>query len=1399
MNEKQPRNTLAAAVPGGNRHVTKSLRPGVRSALVGSVAVVAVLSLAGQAGADVCTVQPNATYLCSGDQSAGVDLQYSSAVKGASVTGLTKNITPASGTDGISVLSSGGADIDVDLGTNAVQATGSGADGVTVVEWGSGIVDLTVNGNVSSVDGDGIYTTANGGAVTLNAQGTISGGTDGVEALSYGTGVVDLTLGGSVSGLTGAGVKATTQGAIVLTSTADISTGSNTVAGGNAIDLRGFDKGGVVIDQTGDITANAGDAVFVTTSAGDIDSSVTGDITSTSGKGYSLQVYSFNALAMDHVGDITTGGNAIELTGNGRLSVDVTGDITTNATAVKTRNTGTLPMTVDVTGDVKAGAKAFDLATGGATIELYSTGKVDSTGDGITADVKGAGNITIARSGVLTSTSGKGIIATASNGFVDVTTGSVIANGDAVVLQSTSTDVTVTQNGNISSSTGRGVIVTAPAGNVTMTGDGTISTAGAAVILDAKGNVGAVEFTHGSGAITSQNDLGISLRSTKGYVSFDNKGDVTAGTDGIVLYTTGQNTDATVLQYGNVTAGSAGGTRSAISLSATTGNTLIRGQGNLSVLSAGTTVYADTKGNATVSNTLDWKGNITAANGSAIELSTTMGAINLDVTGNVSATVGSGSAAAIQLTSSGNTAIDVDVTGNISRTNLISAINGAGLSINSIGQSKITVNTKGDIATSGSGMTIMTKGDKTVTVNHTGDITAGYVGSTVSDANADGIFADQSASSSQLLATVNGKVIAARDGVSLQSVGNKLSEPHTITQTGSITALRYGISVSNRGGITNIIANGDVSGALAGINVVTNGNSNVTVNAAGKVSGGAAGDAIRLESGGNVNTVTNYGSVTSAAGLAVFSSDSDTSINNYGTLSGNIDLSNWSNSIVNHSGATFAMGTSVDVGAWSTVSSSGLVEIGTKTDGTVQTTALNGSFENTASGMMVVDVAMASGLADKINITNGEAILNGKMKLRFASLAKTSQNHTLVSAVGGGFTNNGVGTTNTFALTSFDKSDAENAILTISGFDFAPKGVTGNGAKVGAHLTDAFPRAGTGLTSLTLALANLTSLSDGQAALNQLSPEVELDRQAADVRMAQGFSETLMSCPTAVEGQVWASEGACTWARAQDLTLSADAGNALSDFDATGTRVAAGGQFGIGPDLWLGLALGVTESNLATGAGATSKGQALEAGLSVKYANGPLLLAASVSGSTGDFDSSRAVAFDGFTDNLTASRSHAASNARLRAAYSFGAGAIYVKPSIDVMATRVTSGAATETGGNAALSYRSQTTNLTTISPGLELGVTNEMSDDWQNRSWLRVRQSSVSQDAQRLSAAFAGADGGAADFTVTGVSESKYTTVSLGVDLMKGDTSSVQVSYDRAMGDVTDASTLSAKLTMRF
>jgi hypothetical protein len=283
MNEKHPRNTLAAAVPGGNGHVTKSLRPGVRTALVGSVAMVAVLSLTGQGRADVCTVQPNATYLCSGDQSAGVDLQYSSAVKGASVTGLTKNITPASGTDGISVLSSGGADIDVDLGSYAVQATGSGADGVTVVEWGSGIVDLTVNGNVSSVDGDGIYTTANGGAVTLNAQGTISGGTDGVEALSYGTGVVDLTLGGSVSGLTGAGVKATTQGAIVLTSTADISTGSNTVAGGNAIDLRGFDKGGVVIDQTGDITANAGDAVFVTTSAGDIDSSVTGDITSTSG------------------------------------------------------------------------------------------------------------------------------------------------------------------------------------------------------------------------------------------------------------------------------------------------------------------------------------------------------------------------------------------------------------------------------------------------------------------------------------------------------------------------------------------------------------------------------------------------------------------------------------------------------------------------------------------------------------------------------------------------------------------------------------------------------------------------------------------------------------------------------------------------------------------------------------------------------------------------------------------------------------------------------------------------------------------------------------------------------------------------------------------------------------
>jgi uncharacterized protein with beta-barrel porin domain len=67
------------------------------------------------------------------------------------------------------------------------------------------------------------------------------------------------------------------------------------------------------------------------------------------------------------------------------------------------------------------------------------------------------------------------------------------------------------------------------------------------------------------------------------------------------------------------------------------------------------------------------------------------------------------------------------------------------------------------------------------------------------------------------------------------------------------------------------------------------------------------------------------------------------------------------------------------------------------------------------------------------------------------------------------------------------------------------------------------------------------------------------------------------------------------------------------------------------------------------------------------------------------------------------------------------------------------------------------------------------------------------------LTAAFAGADLASDAFTVAGLKEDRFTTVSLGVDLRDAGNTNLQLIYDTQLGAVTTASTISAKFSLRF
>ena len=124
-------------------------------------------------------------------------------------------------------------------------------------------------------------------------------------------------------------------------------------------------------------------------------------------------------------------------------------------------------------------------------------------------------------------------------------------------------------------------------------------------------------------------------------------------------------------------------------------------------------------------------------------------------------------------------------------------------------------------------------------------------------------------------------------------------------------------------------------------------------------------------------------------------------------------------------------------------------------------------------------------------------------------------------------------------------------------------------------------------------------------------------------------------------------------------------------------------------NVWrLGAAGGFQSSSLQTATGAQSDGSLAQAGVSLKYNPGQLLLAGAVTGGGGWYDTTRTMSFGGFTGVAEGEQTLGLFNAALRAAYVFGDPRLFFKPILDANLTHLELGGFTESGGNGAGAQR---------------------------------------------------------------------------------------------------------------
>jgi outer membrane autotransporter protein len=365
--------------------------------------------------------------------------------------------------------------------------------------------------------------------------------------------------------------------------------------------------------------------------------------------------------------------------------------------------------------------------------------------------------------------------------------------------------------------------------------------------------------------------------------------------------------------------------------------------------------------------------------------------------------------------------------------------------------------------------------------------------------------------------------------------------------------------------------------------------------------------------------------------------------------------------------------------------------------------------------------------------------------------------------------------------------------LFLAGVDFAPSGLNKNEAAIGDNLTKIYENGSGGLVSLLDALAALPNVGDLAKALDQLSPEIYLDTGIAALFSSLNFTNTMMTCPVRDGAAAFIKEGECVWARVSGRDFNQDQTTQTLGFDETSVQVAGGGQFALGPVWRVGGALGYEHANLDTDPNAKSEADRFSGGAVVKYNPGALLLAAGVSGTLGDYDTDRRIAFPGFATHASGNNDINAVDGRFRAEYLLSNGNWYLKPMVDLDATHISLDGVTERGaGGVGLKVRGSDQTVFSATPALELGAQFGQPGGTLYRPYVRGGATLFDDPDFVVLASFEGAPSGVGPYDVVA-------DLSAGVDVIGARGASLRLYYDGRFGDTVEEHAGGIKGTLPF
>ncbi|QND63532.1 autotransporter outer membrane beta-barrel domain-containing protein [Mesorhizobium loti] len=1309
----------------------------------------------------------------------------------AGYAGILTQILPAAATGNIDVTANGsidaGSGIYAEFGIYA-ENFGAGSTTVTAVGpvtvTGNGIFaqstvgDVTVTaGDVTSTGTTAILAIAQPGAVgAVNVTAGNVSGTIGIHALNSGSGAIGIIANGTVTGTLAAGINATGNDAVSVSvadtvtgttgllltggslGSGDISvTGTGGFVGGTgyAADIQNNGAGTVTVDISGASSSSGGEGIYVR------DTAIGGGISVTTGAVTALTANAIYVQSASLTGNVT-------IVANGDLQAGHVGIIA--QILPPTPSTGNVDVTANGSIDASFGIYAYNYGTGSTTVTAVGP-VAATTGTGIDALARG-GNVTVT-AGDVTSTNNIAIRALQSNvaaaSAVNVTAGNVSGTTGINATNYGTLAINIIANGTVTGTlaegikaTGNGAVSVSVADTVTGTtgllltggtlGSGDISVTGAGGFVGGAGNAATIQ-NNGAGTVTVDISGASSSTGGNGFYVRDTAigGDISVTTGAVTALAAGRNGidvqsvsltgNVAIVANGDLQAGYAG-IVAQISPAAATGNIDVTANGSVD---ADFGIYANNKG--TGSTTVTTLGPVTTTTGTGIFAQSAGGDIAVNA-GDVTSTGNVG----IFALQAGTAAGTVDVSaGKVSGTTGIYAYNG--------GTGATTVTAVGPvIATTGRGISAQSTGGNVT-------VTAGDVTSTGN------------------IAIIAQQIEAGAAGAIIVTTGN-------VSGTTGITTLDKGT------GATAIITNGTVKGDIAAISATsTNGN------AIGITLSGAT-----------------HNSALTAAALAITTSDGATTILNGGALTGRVELGDYADLVTNYAtwttGGTSLFGAGID-----TVTNTAAASLRTASNGATQETTTFSGLEllSNAGRLTMQDggagdrtelagtVTLAAGSTYAIDVnaalqsdllhTTGVATITGST-LAVTAQGITAGRYTVLTADLGltGEFAAVTGVTSTAFLSVTDTYDLNNAYLDVLVYGFNDAGLTPNQIAIGSGAESL----GSG-NPLYDAILLLPTEAAARDAFDQLSGEVHASAKGMLVEDSRFVRDAVTNRVMSAFGDIGAAalpvmaygEGGpemvaadtdrfAVWGQAFGSWGNADSDGNAAAFDRSTGGLLAGADTSVGS--WrVGLLGGYSHSSFnADDRNSSGKADSYHLGLYGGTNWGAIAFRTGAAYSWSSFSTKRSIAFDGFTDGLSADYDAGTAQIFGELAYKADAGRFKFEPFANLAYVSAHTDGFTETGGASALTSAGSTTDATFTTLGVRgstdfsLGGMNATA-----RAMLGWRHA-FGDVTPTSSFAFAGGDA----FTIAGAPIARDAAViEAGLDLNMSANATLGVSYTGQFG----------------